>query len=148
MTSIKSQVQIGITVGACLTLFALVSKPIKLFGIKHFGSPGGEYTVSTEVKDKATDFTLTRRSGTFASEKDENNCYYGFDVLFDNPVCLEANKQYKVESFIKGPLSWSGNGERITFETERVKVTFSGPTTSEGNGTSISGGQFPALIFI
>ena len=125
-----------------------VNKPIKFLGIQHFGSAENEYTVFTEVKDIATNFTVVKRSGTFASEKDENNCYYGFDVLFDNPVCLEANKQYKVESFIKGPMSWSGNGERISFEAERVKVTFSGPTTYEGNGTSISGGQFPALIFI
>ena len=28
---------------------------------------------------------------------------HGFDVLFDRPVILEANKEYKVKSFIKGP---------------------------------------------
>lgn len=71
-----------------------VNKPIKLLGVQHFGSPGGsKYTVSTEVKTTATNFTVVKRSGTFTSEKDENNCYYGFDVLFDKPVCLEANEQ-------------------------------------------------------
>ena len=84
-----------------------VNKPIKLLGIQHFGSDGGKHTVSTEVKDTSTNLTVVKRSGTFTSEKDANNIYYGFFVLFNNPVCLEANKQYKLESLINGPVSWS-----------------------------------------
>ena len=83
-----------------------VNKPIKLLGIQHFGSDGGKHTVSTEVKDTSTNLTVVKRSGTFTSEKDANNIYYGFFVLFNNPVCLEANKQYKLESLINGPVSW------------------------------------------
>ena len=41
-----------------------VNKPIKLLRIQHFGSDGGEHTVSTEVKDTATNFTVVKRSGT------------------------------------------------------------------------------------
>ncbi|XP_022787698.1 BTB/POZ domain-containing protein 1-like [Stylophora pistillata] len=123
-----------------------VSKPITLFGIQHFGSSGGRYTVSTEVKDKATDFTLTKRSGTYASEKDENNNYYGFDVLFDKPVCLEANKKYKLGSLLNGPVSWSGKDGRISVEAEGVQFTFIS-TGEESNGTSVLLGQFPAFIF-
>ena len=55
-----------------------VNKPIKLLRIQHFGSDGGEHTVSTEVKDTATNLTVVKRSGTFKSEKDTNNIYYGF----------------------------------------------------------------------
>ncbi|PFX27354.1 BTB/POZ domain-containing protein 6 [Stylophora pistillata] len=117
-----------------------VSKPITLFGIQHFGSSGGRYTVSTEVKDKATDFTLTKRSGTYASEKDENNNYYGFDVLFDKPVCLEANKKYKLGSLLNGPVSWSGKDGRISVEAEGVQFTFIS-TGEESNGTSRAGGN-------
>ena len=84
-----------------------MNRPIKLLGIQHFGSDGGEHTISTEVKDTATNLTVVKRSGTFKSEKDANNIYYGFFVLFNNPVCLEANKQCKLESLINGPLSWS-----------------------------------------
>ena len=42
-----------------------VNKPIKLLRIQHFGSDGGEHTVSTEVKDTATNLTVVKRSGTF-----------------------------------------------------------------------------------
>ena len=57
-----------------------VNKPINLLGIQHFGSDGGEHTVSTKVKDTATNLTVVERSGTFTSEKDVNNNYYGFFV--------------------------------------------------------------------
>lgn len=124
-----------------------VNKPIKLLGVQHFGSPGGsKYTVSTEVKITATNFTVVKRSGTFTSEKDENNCYYGFDVLFDKPVCLEANEQYKLESLIKGPASWYGSCGRACVRAEGVKFTFSS-IDNEGNSTSVKSGQFPAFIF-
>ena len=84
----------------CITF--TVNKPIKLHEVQHFGSEGGEYTVCTEVKDTTQDSHVVKRSGTYASEKDETNNYYGFDVLFDRPVCFEANKQYKLVSHIKG----------------------------------------------
>ena len=77
-----------------------VNKPIKLLGIQHFGSDGGEHTVSTEVKDTATSLTVVKRSGTFTSKKETNNNYYGFFVSFGNLVCLDANKQYTLESLI------------------------------------------------
>ena len=72
------------------------------------GSEGGEYTVSTEVKDTTQDISVVKRSGTYASEKDETNNYYGFEVLFNLPVCFEANKKYTLVSLIKGPVSWYG----------------------------------------
>ena len=71
-----------------------VNTSIMLHGVQHFGSEGGEYTVFTEVIITTDDFSVVKRSGTYDSEKDETNNYYGFDVLFDRPVCLEANKQY------------------------------------------------------
>ena len=35
-----------------------MNKPTKLLGIQHFGSDGGEHTVSTKVKDTATNLTV------------------------------------------------------------------------------------------
>ena len=35
---------------------------------------------------------LVSRAGNYASEKSDTRAYYGFDVLFDRPVILEANK--------------------------------------------------------
>ena len=124
-----------------------VNKPIKLLGIQHFGSDGGEHTVSTRVKDIDTNFTVVEQSGTFTSEKDANNNFYSFFVSFGNLVSLDANKQYMLESLITGPKSWYGKDGRTSVEAEGVKFTFSDPTDT-GNNTAVTRGQFPAFIFI
>ena len=124
-----------------------VNKPIKLLGIQHFGSDGGEHTVSTKVKETATNLTVVERSGTFTSEKDVNNNYYSFFVSFGNLVFLDANKKYELESLINGPVSWHGNGGRTSIEAEGVQVTFS-CAGDGGNGTTVGKGQFPAFLFI
>ena len=82
-----------------------VSKPVTLFGVQHFGSEFGEYTVVTEVKDSADDSCIVKQSGSYASEekKPEDNQYYGFDVQFDRPVSLQGNRNYKLVSLVKGP---------------------------------------------
>ena len=124
-----------------------VNKHIMLLGIQHFGSDGGEHTVSTEVKDTATSLTVVKRSGTFTSKKETNNNYYGFFVSFGNLVSLDANKQYTLESLINGPESWYGTDGRTSVEAGGVQFTFSDPT-GIGNGTTVARGQFPAFIFI
>ena len=124
-----------------------VNKPIMLIGIQHFGSDGGEYTVSTRVKHIATNFTVVEQSGTFTSEKDANNNYYSFFVSFGYLVSLDANKQYMLESLINGPVSWYGKGGRTSVEAEGVQFSFSDPTDIS-NSTMVAGGQFPAFIFI
>ena len=130
-----------------------VNKPIKLLGIQHFGSDGGEHTVSTKVKDTATSLTVVEQSGIFTSEKDVNNNYYGFFVSFGNLVSLDANKQYTLESLRKyGSESWYGEDGRTSVEAEGVQFTFS-DSTDTGNNTKVARGQFPAfqltqLVFV
>ena len=63
----------------CLSLS--VNKPITLHGVQHFGSEGGNYTVSTEVKDTTDGSSLVQHSGSYASEKDKTFRYYVFSVL-------------------------------------------------------------------
>ena len=138
----------GYTSGNADSVLFSVDNPIKLHGVQHFGSEGGQYTVSTEVKDATQDSSVVKQSGTYASIKDKINNYYGFDVLFDRPVCLEANKQYTLVSLIKGPKSWYGLGGQTTVESRGVIVQFSfSPSNDIGNGTSVMEGQFPAFIF-
>ena len=65
-----------------------VNKPVRLHGVQHFASEtGAEYTVSLEVKDAITGFSLAQQSGSYFSVKDDTHGFYGFDVKFDNPVC-------------------------------------------------------------
>ena len=123
-----------------------VSKPVKLHGVQHFGSEDNEYTVSLEVKDVAKSFSLVKLMDTYSSEKDETNVYYGFDVMFDHPVCLERDKTYEIVSLIKGPPSWYVTDGKESDEVQGIQFSFSRSAAS-ANGTDVKHGQFPALIF-
>ena len=122
-----------------------VSKPVTLFGVQLFGSEFGEYTVVTEVKDSTDNSSIVKQSGSYASYAFVNQ-YYGFDVQFDRPVCLQENKKYKVVSLIKGPNSWYGEDGRVSVECEGVRFTFTSSDASSNN-TSETRGQFPVFIF-
>ena len=124
-----------------------VSKAITLHGVQHFGSESGEYTVSLEVKDVANSgFSLVKLTGTYSSEKDETNGYYGFDVMFDRPVCLEQGKTYEIVSLIKGPLSWNVTNGNESDEVQGIQFSFTSSGSSQ-NGTDVKTGQFPSFIF-
>ena len=125
-----------------------VSRPVMLHGVQHFGSEGGKYTVSLEVKtnDKAIGGSLVRQTGMYSSEKDETNGYYGFDVMFDHSVSLERGKTYEIVSLIEGPSSWRVIRGKYTDEVEGIQFSFS-KSSASSNGTHASSGQFPAFIF-
>lgn len=124
-----------------------VNIPITLCGVQHFGCAGGQYTVSTEVRDVNSHFSVVKRSGTYISECDEIKQLFGFDVLFDRPIRLKANRKYKLVSLIKGPMSWYGHEGKSSVECGGVRFTFTRSKYS-GNGTTEKRGQFPAFIFI
>ena len=125
-----------------------VNKPVRLHGVQHFGRDGGEYTVSLEVRDAQTGFLLVQQSGSYISEKDDAHAliYYGFDVEFDNPVCLETNRTYEITSRINGPLSFFGEVGQQTVEIQETRFSFSNSAASR-IGTDVSRGQFPAFLF-
>ena len=123
-----------------------VTKPVTLQGVQHVGVKGGKYTVSLEVKDTINGFSVVKQTGTYSSKKDETNGYYGFDVMFDHPVCLERDKTYEIVSLIKGPKSWSVTNGKKSDEVQGIQFSFSGSAASL-NGTNVNDGQFPALIF-
>ena len=124
-----------------------VSKAITLHGVQHFGSEGGEYTVSLELKDVANGgFPLVKLTDTYSSEKDETNGFYGFDVMFDHPVCLEQGKTYEIVSLMKGPLSWSVTNGKESDEVQGIQFSFISSGSSK-NGTNVKTGQFPSFIF-
>ena len=126
-----------------------VNKPIQLLGVQHFGSEGGRYDVSAKVKDITVGPSIVRKSGFYSSEKHHTDqCYYAFDVLFDQPVYLEQNKRYEIVSLITGPHSWYGyiNG-KASVECGGVLFTFSNSDAAEPHRTSVTQGQFPVLLF-
>ena len=125
-----------------------VNKSVKLHGIQHFGSEGGQYTVSTEVEDTTNNFILVKKTGSYSSLKDEKLGYYGFTVCFDPPLCLHESKKYVVRSLISGPISWYGQGGKTSFECGQVQFNFYKYSKSDNNGTGESSGQFSSFIFM
>ncbi|XP_022810558.1 BTB/POZ domain-containing protein 6-like [Stylophora pistillata] len=137
------------------SIILTVEKPVKVYGVQHFGSEGGEYTVTTDIVDLITNTSLVSRAGNYASEIMHQNyaselfdthAYYGFDVMFDRPVILKADKEYKVKSLIKGPKSWYGERGQTPVECQGVRFTFRN-SAPENNGTSETAGQFPGVLF-
>ena len=125
-----------------------VNKCIQLLGIQHFGSEDGAYNVSAKVKDITDGSSIVRKSGSYTSEKHQTDqCYDGFDVLFDQPVYLEQNKGYEIVSLITGPHSWFGNEGKASFECGEAVFSFSNSHAAERNRTSVKQGQFPVLLF-
>ena len=135
----------GYTRGMSDSLSFFVSNHINLQGVQHFGTEGGKYTVSTEVKDATDDLSLANQFGFYSAAMNNTNQFYGFDVLFDIPVCLEPNKVYKVKSFVTGPNSCYGDKGKIFVDCEGVRFEFC--EGGDNNGTSVKRGQFPSLIF-
>ena len=125
-----------------------VNKPVWLHGVQHFGRDGGEYTASLQVKDANTGFSLVQQLGSYFSEKENTHAYmyYGFDVGFDNPVCLEADRTYEIISRVNGPISCFGKIGRETVQSKELRFSFSNSAASS-DGTDVSSGQFAAFLF-
>ena len=122
-----------------------VNNPIMLHGVQHFGSEGGNYTVSMEVKDSRYGSSLVKQSGSYASEKDKTCSYYGFSVQLDRPVRLMENKMYRLESLIKGPKAWYGTEGQTSVECQGVVFTFYASPDQGRSKKTI--GQFPVLFW-
>ena len=120
--------------------------PIMLHGVQHFGSEGGEYTVSAELKDTTDDSSVVKQTGSYTCVKRETDMYYSFDVLFDNPVCLVEGRMYEIVALISGPDSWYGKEGQSYVHCEGIQFNFT-PSINSPNGTAVIKGQFPALVF-
>ena len=124
-----------------------VNKPVRLHGVQHFGSEtDAEYTVSLEVKDAITGFSLAQQSGSYFSVEDDTDAFYGFDVQFDNPVCLERDRTYQILSRIEGPACWYGIYGKESVECQEVLFSFSNSSASSDE-TSVSSGFSAAFLF-
>ena len=140
-----------LTHGGCFdrtyALKLTVNKPVRLHGVQHFGSEDRDFTVSLKVKDAITGFSLAQKSGSYCSVKDDTHAFYGFDVKFDNRVCLETNRTYEIISYIQGPaIPWFGEGGEKSVYSQEIVFSFSNSAASDG-WTNVSRGQFPSFLF-
>ena len=98
-----------------------------------------------EAGEKCSRYSyFTKASGSYHSVKDDEYPYFGFDVMFDQPIWLESGKIYEIVSNIKGPDSWYGLEGKEFAECAGVTFEFRTPCSCV---TGVSRGQFPALIF-
>lgn len=76
----------------------------------------------------------------------ETHSFYGFKVLFDEPVVIEKGVNYRIEAAISGANSCFGKNGQISVVCSGVKFYFQDSTWSR-NGTKVGQGQFPSFIF-
>ena len=129
-----------------------VSKAIQLLGVQHFGFTDELYNAEIVVKDTTDGSAIVRKSQVYTSlefQREADRVYYGYNVMFDDPVCLEQSTLYEIVSRITGPSSWFGVKGKTSVECGGVVFSFSNSEVSAGisNGTSVKDGQFPALLF-
>ncbi|KAL9988190.1 hypothetical protein ACROYT_G002604 [Oculina patagonica] len=76
----------------------LVDKDIMLHGVSLLGNDGGEFTVNLQVEIYGfrEQLVLASKTGIFTSGRKQcsNGYYYGFDVVFDEPLALEKEIIY------------------------------------------------------
>ncbi|XP_078365252.1 BTB/POZ domain-containing protein 6-A-like [Oculina patagonica] len=111
-----------------------VDKDIMLYGVSMLGNDGGKFTIKLQVytSDSDVDTVLEAKTGTFTSERRESNngFYYGFDVLFDDPVLVHKNRMFYIRAWVDGPGYFYGeegvNGGEysgVTFEFKHFCLT-------------------------
>ena len=127
-----------------------VNKEISLHGLCFYGSDNNFYLVDLKIMNPVEMSTLVKETGVFTSKLihyGESSCY-GFEFYFDKPVRVKKNSRYEIEAKLCGSPSFSGSSGLRVVETSGVKFTFYDSThLPTSNGTSVSNGQFPQLLF-
>ena len=122
-----------------------VDKNIHLHAIHFFGSDNSQYSVTLDVSEYRSGFSVRRQEGDFLSKQIqcEIGDHQGFDIVFEPPIAIKANKRYRISAGITGPPSWYGTNGCSSVEKSGVTFHFfpvSHPTSNEK-------GQFPKFVF-
>jgi len=119
----------------------MVDRPIYVKGIAVYGASKmeGDYTSSVELLKQTK--VLAERKSAFSSDTGSTL----HDILFDSAHLIEKNVVYTINLLIQGPCSQSGRDGFATVVTEGVTFTFI--EHNSPNGTSVSAGQIPEIIF-
>ncbi|XP_071175403.1 E3 ubiquitin-protein ligase TRIM56-like [Mytilus edulis] len=120
-----------------------VSKEILLCGIISFVCIDGVSSckLTASVKDDSEDLVVV--SDTIDIKLAENK---QVKIHFPKHVKLLANKKYHVVVVMKGPTYYAGSNGTTVVESNGVRFTFENSPLSK-NGTTISSGQIPGLLF-
>ena len=123
-----------------------VSQPVSIHGIRAFGDDE-KSVYRLKVNLLQGNRELSSNAGEFKSGVDEDELNpTGFDVIFPEPVQLEADVVYTLTGSFSGPQSFYGQGGEKVVVSEGVEFMFCSSELSN-NGTSVFHGQFPQIIF-
>ena len=141
-----------------------VNRNVIIHGVRLFGSEGVTFNVTVGIYSKGTwsDLDkltkLTEEVGKFKTDKEITDGYYGFDVLFKEPVPVKKNEAYEIRAEIRpselnitlwycGSRLWYCGIQGQAHVTNYNGICFSFSTTASGDSTNVYRGQFPKLIF-
>ena len=125
----------------CDQVMLMADRPVHIKGIAVYGASKveGEYKVNLELleESKVLSHTKTAYSSTTQSVT--------HDIYFDQSVLLKKNVVYTISVLLQGPCSVSGTDGVRDVVAEGVKFSFLEHTSP--NGSSLSAGQIPEIIF-
>jgi len=132
--------------GRCDSIQFCVDRRIFMVGFGMYGSSNGsaDYTVRIQLKHSGK--VLADNTQKFHSDGSSNT----FQVFFDHPVQIEADKSYTASAVLDGAeLSYFGQeGLSEVVVSQGQSVTFQFQCSAEStNGTGVQGGQIPEIIF-
>lgn len=99
----------------------------------------GEYEVNLELLEESKVLSHTK----FAYSSTTQSVTH--DIYFDQSVLLKKNVVYTISVLLQGPCSVSGTDGVRDIVAEGVKFSFLEHTSP--NGSSLSAGQIPEIIF-
>jgi len=125
-----------------------VDKDIMSHGLCLCGRENNVYSVTLTIKQTGSTLALASKTGTFSSKLLQyvNGNYYGFEILFDSAVECKKNTRYAIGAVISGPNSCQGIDGASIVACSGVTFTFRN-NAIYGNGTTVTTGQFPEILF-
>ena len=128
-----------------------VDRDILLHGVYLFGStPDNSYSVTLTIYSRFG-VSLAYTEGTFSSQLHASESYYGFDVLFKEPILLKKGELYHLNACMSGPKTFYGTQGQQSIHCSGV--TFSLLTGISALSVHFRGvnsarqGQFNEFIF-
>ena len=128
-------------------LIFTVDKNLLLLGLTLCGSENNDYSVTIRIK-KLDGVCLDSVCGKFPSVliEEELHSFYGFKILFDDPIVIKKGIKHRIEASIFGANSCSGRNGQEVVACSGIKFSFA-DSFEDRNGTGVAKGQFPELLF-